>query len=108
MWVVCFAVFGAIGVETLTPTGEARELIKPFVAIALLYLCLKLPFVILNAASLLDGPGGGFAGGTARYVVSRSIYDRVSGGRGAPQRSGTGEAPAGGGKAGGPPGGSGG
>ena len=110
VWVVCFAVFGAIGVESLTPDGAGETLVKPFVAIALLYLCLKLPFAILDATSLLDGPGGGFVSGTARYVAGRTLYDRLStGGReraqaGSSQPSGgPGLGGGGGGGSGGPP-----
>src|SRR3954471_12863289 len=88
-WALCFATFAAIGMDALALKGAgslADSLIKPLVALALLWVMLALPRTLARLALLGGSARGGFASRTASYVTARrtdaAISQAVPGGLG--------------------------
>lgn len=83
VWVVIFATFAAIGVDTLSFNGGGGVLdttiIKPLTAVALLYLAVSLPRSLAKMALLgaSMSQSGGFLGRTASYMAARTAAGAV-------------------------------
>ena len=76
-WAVCFATFAAVGIDALALKGAGKvvdALVMPLVALALLWITVKLPKVLARLALVGALGGGGFGGRTAslRHGAARS------------------------------------
>ncbi|HEY6890698.1 MAG TPA: hypothetical protein VI300_23040, partial [Solirubrobacter sp.] len=78
-WALSFATFAAVGVDALTGRGSgslADGLIKPLVALALLWQCVALPRAMARMALL--GAGGGTLARLGGYLVARRVDAAVT------------------------------
>ena len=67
VWALCFALFAVIGASALTPSGSfGSQLVKPWVAVAALYVAFKAPQLLARQAmlaGLMPSPGAAAARG---------------------------------------------
>src|SRR3954469_3550751 len=98
-WALCFATFAAVGMDALALKGAgslADSLIKPLVALALLWVMLALPRTLARLALLGGFARGGFGARAGSYVVARradaAVSQAVPAGAGGRGGSGGGEA----------------
>jgi hypothetical protein len=74
-WAVCFATFAAIAIDSLALKGASGfkdALVKPLVAIALLWVAVTLPKTLARLA-MFGALSGGFVGRTASYLAARRV-----------------------------------
>lgn len=79
-WAVCFATAGAVGANALTQgAGSAlNTLLQPLVAIALLWITIKLPVHLARVAMLGAAPlGGGFISRAASYAAGSQVREAI-------------------------------
>ena len=89
VWALCFALFAVIGGSAMTPEGSfGANVVKPFVAVAALYVAFKAPQLLARQAmmaGLMPSPGGLAARG---MFYGRSVMGASAGSRGAQGVSG--------------------
>lgn len=81
VWALCFATFAAVGMDALALKGAgsvADALIKPLVALALLWVTVSLPRTLGRMALLGGMQSGGFLSRTASYVTARRADAAIS------------------------------
>jgi hypothetical protein len=75
-WAVCFATFAAVGTDALALKGAGKivdALVMPLVALALLWITVRLPTVLAQLALGGALAGGGFGGRVASYATARRL-----------------------------------
>jgi hypothetical protein len=78
LWALCFAAAAAVGVDALTASapGALNKVLEPLVAIALLYMMVRLP-MHLSRIAMLGGMavGGGFVSRAASYAAGSQMRE---------------------------------
>jgi hypothetical protein len=88
VWSLCFALFAVMGESAFTPSGSfGAELVKPWVAVAALFVAFKAPQLLARQA-MLAGLTPSLGGTAARGLVYGRAAMRMSGSRGAEGVSG--------------------
>src|SRR5204863_5561129 len=92
VWSLCFALFAVMGASAFTPSGSfGTELVKPWVAVAALFVAFKAPQLLARQA-LLAGLTPSLGGTAARGLVYGRAAMRTGGAAGVSGRFGTGSA----------------
>ena len=89
-WALCFATFAAMSMDSLAVKGSGSlgdALVKPLVALALLWITVKLPGTLARMA-MIGGAGSGMAARTASYMSARRADAALSGALGGQTTSG--------------------
>ena len=88
IWALCFALFAVMGASAFTPTGSfGTELVKPWVAVAALFVSFKAPQLLARQA-MLAGLTPSLGNTAARGLVYGRAALRAGGGGGAEGVSG--------------------
>jgi hypothetical protein len=92
VWALCFAIFAVMSASAFVPSGSfGSVLIKPWVAVAALFVAFKAPQLLARQA-MLAGLTPSLGGTAARGMVYGRAATRASGASGVSGRFGTGSA----------------
>jgi hypothetical protein len=81
-WAALFASAGAVTVDAITFSGGGgllnQAIVKPLAGVVILFMTVSVPKMLMKAATIGGGPGGGMVSRAASYAAGRSLYDGVS------------------------------